>query len=266
MFAIFTAFIFLIEGWVSRSERVWVWSSILVALVVTVLTTGRTFVLQLAAGLVGIRLLRGGKGSLGQAWRSVRYPLIGLLILISILVPLDKDLSKFDGGGQEVLMNFVVEYAVEPLSGFDYVLHHPNEYKYDSNHTFRQVMPMLGRVSGIAYAPPPAIDYIMVPLPTNVFTVFESYYADFGFGGMLLVMILIGLGQTWLFRKALTGADFYIFLFAVSLYPLMMIAFDDQYSLLSYYAFAVLFGAVYFRGLRGSSLGARVSSSALSRP
>ena len=262
MLAILTAFIFLIEAGDSRSERIWLWDSVLIALAFSILTTGRTLVLQLAAGLVGIRLLKGGRASVGQAWRYVRYPLIGFLALISILVPLDKDLSNFKGGGTEVVMNFVVEYAVEPLAGFDYVLHHPSEYKYDRNHTFRQILPALARISGITYTPPVAYnDFVMVPLPTNVFTVFESYYVDFGFGGMLVAMFLIGAGQTWLFRKALAGIDFYIFLFAISLYPLMMAAFDDQYSLISYYGTALVFGAVYFFVLRGISLQARVRSS-----
>jgi oligosaccharide repeat unit polymerase len=261
MLAIFTAFIFLIEAGDSRRERIWLWGSVLIALAISILTTGRTFVLQLAAGLVGIRLLKSGRGSVGQAWRYVLYPLIGFLALISILVPLDKDLSHFDGSRAEVVMNFVVEYAVEPLAGFDYVLHHPSEYKYDRNQTFRQILPALARISGITYTPPVANDYVMVPLPTNVFTVFESYYVDFSFGGMLVAMFLIGVGQTWLFRKALAGIDFYIFLFAISLYPLMMAAFDDQYSQIRYYGTALVFGAVYFLVLRGISLQARVRSS-----
>jgi len=212
--------------------------------------------------LMGIRLLRSGRVSLGQAWRYARYPLIGFLALISILVPLDKELSGFNGDATNIMMNFVVEYVVAPLAGFDYLLHHPSEYKYDPNHTFRQILPVLARISGSTHTPPPILDdFVLVPLPTNVFTVFKFYYVDFGFGGMLVVMFLIGVGQTWLFRKALAGIDFYVFLFAISLYPLMMVVFDDQYSLISYYVAALIFGAVYFHVLRGISLRARVSSS-----
>jgi oligosaccharide repeat unit polymerase len=262
MLAIFTAFVFLIEAGDSRKERAWVWLSVLIALAMSVLTTGRTFVLQLAVGLVGIRLLRSRRASVGQAWKYVRYPLIGFLALISILVPLDKDLSNFSGGVTDVLMNFVVEYTVEPLAGFNYVIHHPSEYEYDPNQTFREVMPALARISGSAQMPSAMPDdFVLVPLPTNVFTVFKSYYVDFGFVGMLVAMFLLGAGQTWLFRKALAGVDFYIFVFAISLYPLMMAAFDNQYSLISYYTVALIFGALYFFVLRGTSQGARVNPS-----
>lgn len=263
MLAIFTAFVFLIEAGGSRRERVWVWASILIALAFSIMTTGRTLILQLAAGLVGIRLLKSGQVSMGQAWKLVRYPLIGFLALMSILVPLDKDLSGFSASGTGILMNFVVEYAVEPLAGFNYVLHHSSEFKYDSNYTFRQILPSLARISGFTYTPPLLHnDVVMVPLPTNALTMLKTYYVDFSLGGMLVVMFLIGFGQTWLFRNALAGKDFYIFLSGVFLYPLLMVAFDDQYSLLSYYAAALVFGAAYFFVLRGIPLPVRAGSSA----
>ena len=63
-------------------------------------------------------------------------------------------------------------------------------------------------------------------------------------------MFVIGAGQTWLFRRALMGDHFYIFLFAISLFPLMMVAFEDQYSVGRYYLEVLTFGFLYFRVLR----------------
>ena len=83
----------------------------------------------------------------------------------------NKDISTVEGGTTEVLAEFVVGYAVIPLAGFDYVIHHPGEYKYDSNHTFKQVLPVIARLSGEKYIPPPTVDdFVWVPLPTNVYT------------------------------------------------------------------------------------------------
>jgi len=215
--------------------------------------------LQLFAGFVGIRVLKSGRTTGREAWRYARYPLIGFLALISILVPLDKDLSNFSGGGTDIVMNFVVEYTVEPLAGFNYVLSHPAEYEREPNHTFRQVLPTLARISGVPYNPAPEDnDFVMVPLPTNVFTVLKPYYVDFGFSGMLVAIFVLGAGQTWLFHKALAGIDIWMFLFAVSLYPLIMATFDDQYSLITYFVTASAFGVFYFRGLRFFSSWLRV--------
>jgi oligosaccharide repeat unit polymerase len=251
LLAIFSAFIFLIEMRDWRREWIWVCSSILMAGAFSILTTGRTWLLELIVGLSGIYLLKDRRFSPKDAWKSIRWPLLVILALFSILVPLNKDISSVDGGTTEVLAEFVVGYAVIPLAGFDYVVHHPAEYKYDSNHTFKQILPALARISGFEYSPPPTVDdFVWVPLPTNVYTVFKYYYVDFGLFGMLVTMFFFGAGQTWLFGRALTGSHFYIFLFAISLYPLMMIAFDDAYSMILNNLVALVFAVLYFQILR----------------
>src|SRR5487761_244228 len=198
--AIFSAFIFLIEARDWRRERLWVWGSILIALVFSILTTGRASLLELFAGLTGIYLLKSGRVSVEKAWQFVRWPLAAFLVLFSVLVLVDKGISGLSGGATEAISQDAFGYSVIPLAGFDYVLRHPSEYRYDPNRTFREVLPALARISGIRYKPPPTLDdFVFVPLPTDVFTVFKFYYVDFGFAGMLLALFLIGAGQTWLF-------------------------------------------------------------------
>ena len=258
MLALFVALVFLIEAREWRRERVWVWSSILTALAFSVLTTGRTWLMELVVGLAGIYLLKSRRFSAGEAWRFVRWPLAALLALFSILVPVNKDISGVNGGATEAIADYAFGYAVIPLAGFDYVLHHASEYKYDPNHTFRDLLPGFARIAGIRYMPPPMLDdFVSVPFPTNVYTIFKSYYVDFGLTGMLIAMFVIGAGQTWLFRRALTGDHFYVFLFAVSLYPLAMAVFDDSYSYIKNDLIALVFAALYFRVLRAIPLEAR---------
>jgi oligosaccharide repeat unit polymerase len=257
-FAIFTAFTFLIEAREGRKERVWMWCSILTAFVFSLLTTGRTWLLELVVGLAGIHLVKTGRFSAMEAWKFTRWPLVVIIVLFSILVPLDKDISGVSGGTTGAITQYVFGYAAVPIAGFDYVVHHPSEYKYESNHTFKQVLPALARVSGLKYVPPPTVDdFVWVPLPTNLYTVFKYYYVDFGLYGMLLAMFLIGAGQTWLFRQAMTGTHFYLFLFAISLYPLAMVAFDDAYSTILIHAVALVFAVLYFRVLSTISFQAR---------
>lgn len=256
--AMFSAFIFLIEASDWRRERAWVFASILVALAFALLTTGRSRSLMLVVGLLGISLLNSRRFSARDAWRFVRWPLLALLVLLAVLVPIDKDVSGLNGGTTEVLKTYIFGYTVNPLAGFDYVLHHPSEYEHEPNHTFRDVLPALARFSGSRYTPPPPFDdSVMIPFYTNVYTVFKFYYVDFGLAGMLVAMFVIGAGQTWLFRKALTGDHFYIFLFAISLYPLIAIAFDDMYTAFLGYLKHLSFALLYFRVLRTIPLGAR---------
>jgi oligosaccharide repeat unit polymerase len=257
--AVYCAFIFLIEARDWRRERAWVWGSILTALAFSVLTTGRTWLLELVAGLVGIYLLKSKRLTAGEAWKFARWPLAAFLVLFSVLALVDKDLSGMGGGAAGAIAEGALGYAVVPLAGFDYVLHHAPEYRYEPNHTFRDVLPGLAKVAGVSYAPPPVLDEFVLSLrhPTNVYTVFKFYYVDFGLGGMLISMFLIGAGQTWLFRQALTGDHFYIFLFAVWLFPLMMVAFDDHYSQIRVLVESLALAGLYFRVLRTIPLQAR---------
>lgn len=257
--AVYCGFIFLIEARDWRRERAWVWGSILTAFAFSVLTTGRTWLLELVVGLVGIYLLKSNRLTASDAWKFARWPLAAFLVLFSALVLVDKDVSAVSGGATGAIAEGALGYAVAPLAGFDYVLHHSSEYKYDSNHTFRDVLPALSRISGVRYTPPPALDEFVLSLstPANVYTVFKFYYVDFGLVGMLISMFLIGAGQTWLFRRALTGEHLYVFLFAVSLFPLMMVAFDDHYSQIRVLGETLVLAVLYFRVLRAIPLQVR---------
>jgi oligosaccharide repeat unit polymerase len=256
--SVFVAFIFLIEMREWRKERLWVWGSILTALAFSLLTMGRVVLLELVAGSTGIYLLKRKAFSAKQAWKFVRWPFVAFLVLFVVIALFTKDISNQSESSAGVYAQFTFGYAVMPLAGLDYVLHHASEYQHEPNHTFREILPVVAPFLGIKYTPAPALDeFIEVPLPVNVYTVFKFYYLDFGLSGMLVAMFLIGAGQTWLLRKALTGEHLYVFLFAVSLYPLAMVAFDDQYSEIFGYSKQIIFAVVYFVVLRTIPLGTR---------
>ena len=145
--AVFVAFIFMIETKNGREDRLWLFASILVALAFCILTTGRTLILELMLGLGGIYILKSGRTSMSKAWRIVRWPLMAFVILFSLLAPLTKRVAQQAGGASEAIVNYAFGYAVIPLGGFNYVLHHQAEYKYEPNHTFRDLIPAVARVS-----------------------------------------------------------------------------------------------------------------------
>lgn len=251
LLAIFVAFIFVIEMRDWRKERVWVLVSVLSALSFCILTTGRTGILKLVAGLTGICLLKARRFSLQRAWSFFRWPLVAFLILFMILIPFVKDLTTISGGDiGQAAAQLSVGYIVLPIAGFDYMLYHPEEHEFGPNHTFREFVQVAAAFSRASYTPPPNDGYLEVPLFTNVFTVFKAFYFDFGVVGLLIIMFLLGIGHTWLFWKALKGVPFYVFLYAMSLYPLIMIAFDETYSLFAHYLAEIAFAVLYFKVLR----------------
>jgi oligosaccharide repeat unit polymerase len=88
-------------------------------------------------------------------------------------------------------------------------------------------------------------DFVGVPYPVNVYTMYKDYVIDFGIPWALVTVGIIGFLHTLLYRKALTGSLLGKFLFALSMFPVFMAIFTDQYSSLGNYTNALLFGAIY---------------------
>jgi len=155
-------------------------------------------------------------------------------------------------GGTIVL--FLVGYIVGPVLGFDYVLQHASAYTGDAHHTFKFFLSIGPALHIFPYTPPPFIDaFAPLPFPTNVYTVYKFYYTDFGLLGMFTVIGIIGFCHTLLYFKARTGSELGSFLFALSLFPVLMSIFDDHYSALGSLLDEFIIGFLYF-SLRGNPL------------
>lgn len=258
--SVLVAFIFLIELSDWDGERWWLASSISIALAFCVLTTGRTMLLQLIVGLCGIYLLKKDRLSAKRALRSLRWPMAVLFSLLLSMAVLGKAVTE-DSPIVEAFKASVFGYAVLPTAGLNYVLTHGDQYQHEPNHTFREILPVLNKIDDLPHLPsPPLDDPLFVPGFTNVFTAFKFYYVDFGFAGMFVAFFLIGACQTWLFGRAMARDHCYLFLFAMSLSPLVMIAFDDQYSMFFTYGKQILFAVCYFRILRTAPVIASLAS------
>ena len=58
-------------------------------------------------------------------------------------------------------------------------------------------------------------------------------------------MGMIGFLHTLLFRKAHSGSVLGLYLFALTIYPVLMVIFDDQYSQFGLYLDALVFATAY---------------------
>jgi oligosaccharide repeat unit polymerase len=83
---------------------------------------------------------------------------------------------------------------------------------------------------GLIESPPVNLikNYEFVPNPTNVYTVYEVYFRDFYYFGLLIPPLFL-LVHWWLYAKALRIGGRWVFYYAASVYPLLMQFFQDQY-------------------------------------
>jgi oligosaccharide repeat unit polymerase len=96
------------------------------------------------------------------------------------------------------------------------------------------------------YTAPPAFEaYVSVPFPINTFTLYKSFYMDYGLYGAVLMMSVIGFFHSLLYRKARMNSELGLFMFAVSMYPLIMVFFVDAYTSFALYIHAFIFATAY---------------------
>jgi len=115
--------------------------------------------------------------------------------------------------------------------------------------SFRSVFALFQALGFSTSAAPLVQPYLDVPMPVNVYTIYQPYVLDFGLVGGLLALFAIGFAHGVLYTRATTARPkaLWVFLFAVSTLPLSMQAFQDMYfSLLSLWIQYATYGVVFF--------------------
>jgi oligosaccharide repeat unit polymerase len=124
-------------------------------------------------------------------------------------------------------------YTVAPFVAMSGLIEADRPLEWGAN-TFRFVISIL-HASGMIETPPPALirEYVFVPDPTNVYTVYDAYFRDFSYLGIFIPPSLLTI-HWWLYSRARRAGGKWIFYYAASVYPLATQFFQDQYfSLLS---------------------------------
>lgn len=211
-----------------------------------ILSTGRTGLLLLIAGLCAIRLLRRHQERFWQAIKSLRWPVALFIVLYVALIFTNKSTKGVGGGISGIVSYYVLSYIVGPLAAFDAVVQAPGSFTPISSHVFEFPLKVAAAFHLLSYTAPPKLDtFVQVPFPANVYTVFKFYFLELGTRGTLVVMFVIGSLHSLLYLKAKQGGRLSAFLYAFSIYAVIMVIFDDAYYSAGNYLRAFLFGVIY---------------------
>jgi oligosaccharide repeat unit polymerase len=237
----YAASLFIIER---RDKSFWLMTAI--AFVAGLLSTGRLPVLMLTASLTGAYLITSNRQTFLAALKFVRIPLFFFFSLYFGLTFLNKDTSTYEGGVAGILLFFLVSYIVGPSAALDYFMQHPQDYASVPHHTFKFFLGIAARLHLYQTPVTETFDqFLMVPYPTNVYTVYRDYIIDFGLYGALIAVVLMGLFQTLLYRKARTGSELGIYFFSITLFAVFMAPFSDEYASFGSFIDALLFAGIY---------------------
>ena len=241
LFVLWTALILYLE----KSDRAST-LAIFTSFIVSLLSGGRTIVLQLIISIAYTYLIRTGKNSIRKGYKIVLIAGGGFLALASALVFFVKNMEEVGNDASTALQFYVLGYVVSGLGPLDYVLTHPAEYLHTPHHTFKFLL-QFGAALGLDTNPPPVLDqYLWIPFPTNVYTMLKPYITDFGFYGMLASIFILALIQVAFYRRALQGNRLSILLSGLLFYATILSFFDDLYVQVKNFGLPILLAIFYF--------------------
>jgi oligosaccharide repeat unit polymerase len=230
----------------TRRQKIKMVMSVLISFAFLVLSTGRTF---LFFYFITVFLTIYLKGKLRSRY-VLSFFILAFVSFVTAGIILNKG-GQFGISAAENMkqgLNHILAYFEGPVLALDRFIKSDYELTFGQN-SFRFFIALFYELH-LTDIPPVDIvkEWINVPYPTNVFTVFYQYVMDFGFIGCWIIIFLFGLVHTWMFYRAKTSGNHFKMLTAYSYFPLLMVFFQDQYfTLLSFwlqlwfYSFLVLY-------------------------
>jgi oligosaccharide repeat unit polymerase len=205
--------------------------SVAVSLFYAYLSTGRTnFLLLLLMVLMPLILL----GIVRIKGLIIAFLLIGVtFVLVAAMTAKGVSLEASFSENTASLMENLTAYTAAPFVAMSKLVQvdRPADWGANTSRFFMSALYALGAIE----SPPSSLirDYVFVPNPTNVYTVYDVYFRDFSYFGLFIPPLILAF-HWWLYRQARVAAGRWVFYYAASVYPLVMQFFQDQYfSLLS---------------------------------
>jgi oligosaccharide repeat unit polymerase len=180
---------------------------------------------------------------------------VGCVLFIVIFVLISRLIFETGSGTSfadtmESLGHLFMIYTASALPAFDAYMHSHIDPAW-GEHTFRAFYALLARIGFDVEAPQYHLEYEYVPFPTNVYTMYRTYYADFLIWGTLLVPLVLGYLHGYIYKRATLGHLPFIIAYALFLWPVMMQYFADGYLPgLSYWVQCTVYVGLYFYRLR----------------
>lgn len=226
-----------------KSDKFKYYFSLILTILYCFATTGRTYFFFLITIFIGYSIVNRTFKVKFFLWI---LPLVFIIFYIyAVLLNKGGSTSNSISENLNGTINSLYSYLFGGLKAFDQTLNNPSFYFHNGAFLYRFPQKIFFDLGIITNKPIQLVqDYANVPFPTNVYTIYYSYYYDYGTIYTFIMIIILGAFQTLLFIKMrFTKQILFIFLYIVFLYPLFISFFQDQYiSLLStWLQFLILF-------------------------
>lgn len=195
--------------------------------------------------LIVFYLLRSNKNVIAQVGlafvcmllleQSVSKKKITIVGLIMVIFMIGISYLRRIGIGKDefVVTEFLAQYLLAPLPAFDSVLSSPSLIEnFHGEYTFRAFVKILHVFdpSIVGNSDPLNLDnWVLTPLPVNVFTVLFPFYEDFGFPGLVIFGLLLGYFSGTIYKHAKKGFIVSKLVYSCMFYTLIFQFFADNF-------------------------------------
>lgn len=150
------------------------------------------------------------------------------LIMLCVFVFIGIVMNKIGFDVDSVVNAFSI-YFLGGITAFDIQFHSTSYTDSVGDNVFRTFYAIFSKLGFDINVVPLIKPYVYVPMPTNVYTVFSPYYMDFGLAFIFISQFFFGLMHQSLYFFAKRNNARAIILYSISMYPLFMQFFQDQY-------------------------------------
>ena len=206
-------------------------TSILLSISYAILATGRLLYFMLLAIYAGIAFIFNENFSVKRILRLMAIFMI-FFIFMGIIYGKGGNTESSLGQNLRPAAKVTAVYMVASLNSLNYDLNHQFSISYSGNNSLRFFTKLFQQLHIMPNANVADIlqEFVLIPYPTNVYTIYNKYIRDFGKFYAWIMVFLYGFLHSYLYNKAVATRQIRFGLYyAVMLFPLLISFFDDQY-------------------------------------
>lgn len=141
--------------------------------------------------------------------KIIRMKTIGLtflcIVLLFFIINFSKEIKSDETAESMTFIDFIGVYILSPAVAFEYIYQDlSNQFGAHIFAYFYNILNNLGIDKFVVYER--LQEWVMVPLPTNVYTIFMPIYQDFGYLGIAYFGVMYGAFFSWVYRVFMNGS------------------------------------------------------------
>lgn len=157
--------------------------------------------------------------------RIIKVRSIIITFAVMFLIFFGINLIRFSSETSEnqdfTLIDFFALYVLSPPVAFGYVCEDLSGQF--GSHTLGQVYLLLNKFLHTTFIVNRKLqDFVYVPMPTNVYTIMQPFFQDFGYAGVAFFGSLYGVVSAWLYRHYRNGSSIARCIYAYFVYALVL--------------------------------------------